>query len=101
LWDQALRQQIYLGDEAFIERMQIRAKPTRMTSGEILLRQRSKPRTLAYWLANSKTREDALRQAHLKSGMSMSAIAVELNLSVSRISRLIARAEARNQSGEI
>jgi putative transposase len=29
LWDEALRQQIYLGDEAFVERMQKLADPQR------------------------------------------------------------------------
>lgn len=94
LWDEALRQQIYLGDDAFIERMQVWARPGSLIDEEILLAHRSKPRTLAHWLANSETREEALRRAHLESGMSMSAIAVELNLSVSRVSRLIARAAA-------
>ena len=65
LWDEALRQQIYLGDEAFIERMQGRAKPGSLIEDEILLAYRSKPRTFAHWLANTETREEALRGAHL------------------------------------
>jgi hypothetical protein len=65
LWDEALRQQIYLGDDAFIERMQISASPGSLNDNEILLAHRSKPRPLAHWLANSAIREQALRQAHL------------------------------------
>ncbi len=98
LWDQSLRQQIYLGDDAFIERMQRRAQPSRLTNAEVTLKQRAKPRPLAHWLADCVTREEALRRAHLESGMAMSAIATELNLSVSRVSRLIARAEAQRRS---
>ncbi len=98
LWDHALRKQIYLGDDAFIERMQVRAKPADLIDDEILLQHRSKPRTLADWLSICGTREEAMRSAHLESGMTMSAIANELNLSVSRVSRLIARAEARDRS---
>ena len=95
LWQRALRQQIYLGDDAFIDTMQARAKAASLIDDEISMLHRSAPRTLAHWLANCGTREEALRRAHLDSGMSMSAIAVEMKLSVSRISRLIARAEAR------
>ena len=98
LWKEALRQQIYLGDDAFIERMQTRAETASLIDNEILLAHRSKPLPLSHWLANSRTREEALRRAHLESGMSMSAIAAELNLSVSRVSRLIARAMVRSQS---
>ena len=97
MWDQALRQQIYLGDDAFVERMQARAEPASLSNDEILLAHRCKPRTLAHWLANCRTRDEALRRAHLESGMSMSAIAIEMNLSVSRVSRLISRAEARDR----
>ncbi len=98
LWQRALRQQIYLGDDAFIDTMQARAKAASLIDDEISMPHRSKPRTLAHWLANCGTREEALRRAHLDSRMSMSAIAIEMNLSVSRVSRLIARAEARDQS---
>jgi DNA-directed RNA polymerase specialized sigma subunit len=44
-------------------------------------------------LATSDSRDEALYRAHVESGMSMSEIARELGLSVSRVSRLIARAE--------
>lgn len=101
LWDEALRQQIYLGDDAFIERMQISARPGSLNDSEILLAHRSKPRPLAHWLANSETREEALRRAHLEGGKSMSSIAAELHLSVSRVSRLIARAAARSRCPDL
>ncbi len=93
LWDSALRQQIYLGDEDFIERMQALAAPKNRTDHDIPKIQRSKARTLAQWLASCENREEALYQAHTASAISMTAIARELGLSVSRVSRLIARAE--------
>jgi REP element-mobilizing transposase RayT len=100
LWDGALRQQIYLGNQNFIEAIQLRAPPIRLVDEEILQPHRSKPKTLAQWLTICSTHEEALRLAHLQSGLSMSAIATELNRSVSWVSRLIARAEARlAQSG--
>ena len=96
LWDGALRQQIYLGDEAFVERMQARAdQHGPMTARDIPRRQRATPWSLDQWLRQTELpREQALRRAHVEGGHTMSAIARELRLSVSRVSRLIARAEA-------
>jgi putative transposase len=98
LWDEALRQQIYLGDERFVERMQaLAALPGGMPvprTREVPRAQRSKARTLAQWLSLSQPREQALARAYTEGGMTMTAIAQELGLSVSRISRLIAKGEA-------
>src|ERR1043165_324764 len=92
LWESALRQQIYLGDEDFVERMQTRAPPRNSTDPDIPKVQRRKSRTLAQWLQGSERREQALYDAHTQGAMTMSAIARELGLSISRVSRLIARA---------
>ena len=93
LWDSALRQQIYLGGEAFVERMQALAEPQRSVAHEVPKVQRRKARSLAQWLGTCPTREEAIYRAYAESGLTMSAIAQELDLSVSRVSRLIARAE--------
>jgi REP element-mobilizing transposase RayT len=93
LWDHALRQQIYLGDEVFVERMQALAEPQRTSARDIPKAQRRTGRSLADWLASCESREEALHKAYTQSGLRMSAIAAELGLSVSRVSRLIARAE--------
>jgi REP element-mobilizing transposase RayT/DNA-directed RNA polymerase specialized sigma24 family protein len=93
LWDEALRQQIYLGDEAFVERMQKLADPQRTAAREIPKAQRRTMRSLAQWLSTCDSREEALFRAHTESALTMSAIAKEIGLSVSRVSRLIARAE--------
>ena len=93
LWDCALRQQIYLGDEAFVERMQALAEPRNSTDDDIPKIQRRKSRTLAQWMESCENREEALYNAYTQSAMTMSAIARELGLSISRVSRLIARAE--------
>jgi putative transposase len=92
-WRHALRQQIYLGDEAFVARVQQRIEPARHCADEIPREQRRKPLELGQFLAMCSTREEALRRAHLEGGMTMSAIAKALDLSVSRVSRLIARFE--------
>ena len=93
LWDEALRQQIYLGDENFVERMQALAEPQRAAAREIPKTQRRTTRSLAQWLGVCDSREEALFRAHTEGALTMSAIAKELGLSVSRVSRLIARAE--------
>jgi putative transposase len=100
LWDTGLRQQIYLGDAGFIERMQDLLAPTdsparRGSLQEVPRQQRLEPVTLAQWLERSPTRERALLLAHTRSGMTMTAIARELGLSVSRVSRLIGAEEAK------
>jgi putative transposase len=94
LWDVALRQQIYLGDEAFVERMQALAAPLEAATRDVPRVQRSKPVTLSQWLGTSESRDQAFLCAHTQSGLSMTAIARETGLSVSYVSRLIGRAEA-------
>ena len=93
LWGSSLRQQIYLGDEDFVARMQALAEPRNSTDADMPKVRRRKRRTLTQWLGSCETREDALYKAHTDGAMTMSAIARELGLSVSRVSRLIARAE--------
>ena len=99
LWDSTLRQQIYLGDEAFVERMQNRAMPRRVASREVPIPQRRKSRSLQHWLDASESREEALLLAHTEGAFSMTAIAQALGLSVSRVSRLIGRAESKRAWG--
>ena len=93
LWERGLRQQIFLGDEDFVNRMQTLATPKNSTDRDIPNVQRHKLRSLGQWLQSCATREEALYRAHTESGLSMSAMARELGLSVSRISRLIARVD--------
>ncbi len=81
LWKH-LRQQIFLGDAAFAERMQgMAGRGPRRTA---------KPRAFGEWLRDSGSREQALYRAHTEGGLSMTVLADTLGLSVSRVSRLIA-----------
>ncbi len=93
LWETALRQQIYLGDDAFVERMQALAEPQNTVDRDIPKPQRRKALSLAQWLGACPTRDEALYLAHTEGALTMSSMARELGLSVSWISRLIARAE--------
>jgi putative transposase len=93
LWERALNKQIYLGDDAFVARMHGLSTQAAAASKQVPKAQRSAPRTLAYWLKECSTRHEALRCAHVISGISMTALAAELGLTVARVSQLVARAE--------
>jgi len=100
LWRQGLRQQIFLGDEDFAMRMLATAPVAAAGLREVPRAQRVRRRTLTQWIAQAATRAEGLRQAYREGGMTMTAIAGELGLSVSRVSRLIAVAEAAEAKGK-
>ncbi|CAM3715138.1 transposase [Roseateles saccharophilus] len=84
LWPGRLREQIFLGDAGFAARMRALAVAPRRTAR----------RSWAEWLKRaSGIREQALWLAHTEGGVAMTALAGQLGLSVSRVSRLIAAAE--------
>ncbi|MDH3461569.1 MAG: transposase [Burkholderiaceae bacterium] len=93
LWEQSLNRQIYLGDDDFVMRMQSLAAQDGAISKNVPKPQRSMPKDLAHWLRVCESREEALRRAHVESGISMTALASELGVTVARVSQLIARAE--------
>ncbi len=93
LWSAALNRQIYLGDDDFVVRMQDAASPPAKLSRPIPKAQRSSPQTLTQWLAQCPNREEALYRAYTQSGLTMTAMAAEIGLTVARVSQLIARAE--------
>jgi hypothetical protein len=96
LWAEGLRQQVYLGDADFVTRVQALAEGqgARFDRPQVPRAQRASPLTLDDWLLRCATREEALMRAHRESGLTMTAMAERLGLSVTRVGRLIARAEA-------
>jgi REP element-mobilizing transposase RayT len=92
IWDCELRQQIYLGSEDFVLRMQEQVDQQRAQSREIPRVQRAEPASLMQWLAKGLSREQALRAAHERSGVSMTQLASEIGASVGWVSKLIKRA---------
>jgi putative transposase len=91
-WQQALQQQVYLGDEAFVQRMQEQATPARLTASEIPKRQRQLPQAWADHLARAfGNRDAALLTAYRDGGMTMTVLARHTGLSVSHVGRLIGR----------
>ncbi len=84
LWPGRLREQIFLGDADFAQRMRAAAATPR----------RAARVGWPEWLRRADgLREQALWLAHTEGGVAMTALAGELGLSVSRVSRLISAAE--------
>jgi REP element-mobilizing transposase RayT len=101
-WHTHLRQQIFLGDEAFAQRMQARAEPARRSARDVPRPQRqpvadtpaARERLWKQCLNECQhDRAAALLRAYRGHGMTMTALAPLAGLSVSRVSRLIAGAE--------
>lgn len=95
IWQDGLRGQIFLGDEAFVARMQALCLPANRAAVDVPKAQRKAPLTLLDCLRQSPGQPgQALRRAHREGGITMTAMAREMGLSVSRVSRLIAAAES-------
>jgi REP element-mobilizing transposase RayT len=99
LWERGLRQEIYLGEPDFIERVQARMSAEQASAKDIPAAQTRRPR-LARRSSTQSLREQQMLRAHVEDGLTLSAIAESWGLSVSRVSRLIRRAE-QAASGEI
>lgn len=96
LWDEALTGQIYLGGEAFVKRMQARAELADAT--DIPRAQRRTHAKTLQWYFDRHDRDTAIVRAHLRGGYTQSAIARAIDLSVSRVSKLVAAYESRAAS---
>ncbi len=94
LWEEALNQQIYLGEQNFIDRVQLKGEGKFATQAEVPMAQRSKPLSLKDWMARCTCKEEALRMAHERSGITMAALAAEVGLTAGRVSQLIKKARA-------
>jgi putative transposase len=92
LWESALSQDIYLGGAEFVLAVQQRMRVEQAASAEIPRSQTSRPAQRSISMEVSNSREAAMRQEHLN-GVSMRVIALQWGLSISRVSRLIRRAE--------
>ena len=93
LWEQGLKQQIYLGDDSFVARMQSMAKEDRLKAVDIPKGQRHPTKALGDWLRDATSREEGMFNAFALGGYTMTAIAEAVGLSVSRVSRLIGKVE--------
>jgi len=93
-WADALRCQIYLGDEQFVVRAQAAAAPERLRQPQVAKAARHRPGHWDDWLARcGGSRERALLAGYREGGLTMTALARMAGLSVTHVSRLIARQE--------
>lgn len=100
LWDDALKAQIFLGDEAFITRMQSLLAPEQAEASNIpSIQRRPRPMELPSYFA-THPRNEAIVLAHAEGGYTMSSIAREIGLSVGRVSRIVRAWESDRAKGE-
>ena len=99
LWDEALSGQIYLGGEAFVQRMlgYAASRNAQDTQEVPVVQRRSGAKPLA-WYFEQHGRDDAIAMAYLDGGYTQTAIAKSTGLSVSRVSRLIKANEAKSKT---
>lgn len=94
---EALSGQIYLGGEAFLQRM--RAYAAAPDAQEIPRTRRRPVARSLQWYFKQHDRDSAIARACLERDYTQSAIAAFTGLSVSRVSRLIKRKEAKGKTG--
>jgi hypothetical protein len=96
LWEEALSGQIFLGGEAFIQRMQAYAS---LSDDVDIPRVRRRPVAQPLqWYLEHYDRDTAIVEAFVTGGYTQSAIARATSLSVSRISRVIKASEAKGKT---
>ena len=88
--------QIYLGDDAFVQRTQARAE-TLSAPDVPRAQRRPRPHPLP-WYLKRYDRDEAIVRAFAEGGYTQTAIAKAVDLSVSWVSRLIAGAEAKGRA---
>jgi REP element-mobilizing transposase RayT len=99
-WQDHVQGQIFLGDDAFAERSLAQVSGGRRAQREVPKAQRRIELTWADWLARADNdRDRGLYLAYRQGAWTMTALAREAALSVSHVSRVIARVE-REEKGE-
>jgi REP element-mobilizing transposase RayT len=96
LWEEALSGQIYLGGEAFVQRMMEHVASRDVQ--EIPVAQRRPVTQALEWYFDQYSRDDAIARAYLEGGYTQTVIAKSTGLSVSRVSRLIKANEAKGKT---
>jgi putative transposase len=94
LWDEALTQQIYLGGQDFVERMQALVDPVRAAAKDIPQRQRrAAAMPIQYYLDRASERDAGIYAAATEGQHSLTDIAKAVELSITRVSRIVRRIE--------
>jgi REP element-mobilizing transposase RayT len=95
-WRRSLNGQVFLGDESFVQRLLLQTAPARREAPGIPKSQRGLKAVATWsdWLVNSGgDRNTALRRAYREGGLTMTKLAQDSGLSVTHVSRLIAKQE--------
>lgn len=92
-WGTHLRQQIFLGDEEFVERMQSLAPPEKLSDREVSSTHRREVSSLRDWLSDNRSREEGAFNAYTQGGFKLREIADELGVAVSTVSLMVKRFE--------
>ena len=100
LWDEGLRQQIYLGGEAFVARMQALASGPSARDTDTPKTRRVTARAFADWLRSCGSVDEALYRGHREGGLTLTAMARELDRTVSWASKAVARYEQENVTAQ-
>ena len=87
-----LRNQIYLGTDAFVEKMQRKVEAAQDLSEVPAAQRRQLAKPLGYYTKKHPDRDEAIRQAYATGGYGMKEMGEHFDLHYSRVSRIIARA---------
>ena len=95
LLELALKNQLYLGSEQFVERAQARIDPDQLLQ-EVPRQKRPVAKPLSVFAARYAERDQAMAAAYRTGAYSMQAIADHFGVGRMTVSRAVKRAEARN-----
>lgn len=94
LWEEALSQQIFLGERSFVERMHARLGTDAMQSKDIPREQRRRASpSIDQYLEHRLGRDHGIHRAVMEGQHSLTAVAAHVGLSVSRVSRIVTQLE--------
>lgn len=85
----ALKNQIYLGTDSFVDEMQCKVKPDKDLSEIVSSQKRPMAKELSYYEKKYKERDQAISKAYMSGGYSMKEIGDYFHLHYSRVSRIV------------
>lgn len=95
-WE-SLKNQIFLGTDAFVEEMQAKFADKRDLSEVPSLQRRSVPKPIAYYEGLYRDRDRAIAEAYASGGYGLKEIGAHFGLHYSRVSRIV-RATRRQRA---
>ena len=97
-WEK-LKNQVFLGNEAFVDKMQGRLSPDKNLSEIPASQRRPVAKPLEYYARKYRERDEAIRHAYESGGYSLQAVGDHFGLHYSRVSRIVSASEkAKNKT---